>query len=286
MKSERMKKNLAFQKGGRGAFSLVEVLVAMAVFLFMAVMVASITDGVSRIVGQSQRRMSVDGGARQSLSRISADFSRAIIRSDLPFRIEKKSGNDGLMFFAAAEGYSAGRGITMLGYQVASEGLQRGAEAKTWTSNGSSALSFTSVTNAAASSSYLSIDSANYEILESDIFRMELAFLMGNGTIKSTVGTNASGSTTYIASLASTARTASSNAIRAVIVTVAAVDSRARALMSPSEYSQLADKFIDPLPGSDPLTTWQENFTNSAVVLSQPAREGIRIYQRYIYIEN
>jgi type II secretory pathway pseudopilin PulG len=280
-----MKKNLAFQKGGRGAFSLVEVLVAMAVFLFMAVMVASITDGVSRIVGQSQRRMSVDGGARQSLSRISADFSRAIIRSDLPFRIEKKSGNDGLMFFAAAEGYSAGRGITMLGYQVASEGLQRGAEAKTWTSNGSSALSFTSVTNATVSSSYLSIDSANYEILESDIFRMEFAFLMGNGTINGAVGTN-SGSTTYIANFASTARTASSNAIRAVIVTVAAVDSRARLLMSPSEYGQLADKFSDPLPGSDPLTTWQENFTNSAVVLSQPAREGIRIYQRYIYIEN
>ena len=280
-----MKENLAFQKGGKGAFSLVEVLVAMAIFLFMAVMVASITGGVSRIAGQSQRRMSVDGGVRQSLSRISADFSRAIIRSDLPFRIEKKSGNDGLMFFAAAEGYSAGRGITMLGYQVTNASLQRGAEATTWTSNGSSALSFTSVANAAASSSYLSIDSANYEILEPDIFRMEVAFLMGDGTIKSTVGTNA-GSTTYIASFASTARTASSDAIRAVIVTVAAVDSRARALMTPSEYSQLADNFSDATAGSDPLTAWKGYLTNSPVVLPQPVREGIRIYQRYIYIDN
>ena len=280
-----MKKNLAFQKRGRGAFSLVEVLVAMAIFLFMAVMVASITGGVSRITGQSQRRMSVDGGVRQSLSRISADFSRAIIRSDLPFRIEKKSGNDGLMFFAAAEGYSAGRGITMLGYQVANESLQRGAEAMTWTSNGSSALSFTSLANAAASSSYLSIDSANYEILEPDIFRMEVAFLMGDGVIKSTVGTNA-GSTTYIASFASTARTVSSDAIRAVIVTVAAVDSRARALMTPSEYGQLADNFSDATAGSDPLTSWKGYLTNSPVVLPQPVREGIRIYQRYIYIDN
>jgi type II secretory pathway pseudopilin PulG len=280
-----MKKNLAFQKGGRGAFSLVEVLVAMAVFLFMAVMVASITGGVSQIAGQSQRRMSVDGGVRQSLSRISADFSRAIIRNDLPFRIEKKPGNDSLIFLAAAEGYSAGRGITMLGYQVANESLQRGAEATTWTSNGSSALSFTSVTNAAASSSYLTIDSANYEILEPDIFRMEVAFLMGDGTIQSTVGTNA-GSTTYIASFASTPRTASSNAIRAVIVTVAAVDSRARKLMTPSEYSQLADNFSDATVGSDPLTAWKGYLTNSPVVLTQQFREGIRIYQRYIYIDN
>lgn len=280
-----MKKNLSFQKGGRGAFSLVEVLVAMAVFLFMAVMVASITGGVSQIAGQSQRRMSVDGGVRQSLSRISADFSRAIIRSDLPFRIEKKPGNDSLIFLAAAEGYSAGRGITMLGYQVANESLQRGAEATTWTSNGSSALSFTSVTNAAASSSYLTIDSANYEILEPDIFRMEVAFLMGDGTIQSTVGTNA-GSTTYIASFASTPRTASSNAIRAVIVTVAAVDSRARKLMTPSEYSQLADNFSDATVGSDPLTAWKGYLTNSPVVLPQQFREGIRIYQRYIYIDN
>jgi len=257
----------------------------MAIFLFMAVMVASITGGVTRIAGQSQRRMSVDGGVRQSLSRISADFSRAIIRSDLPFRIEKKSGNDGLIFPAASEGYSAGRGITMLGYQVTNASLQRGAEATTWTSSGASALSFTSVTNAVSSNSYLSISSANYEILESDIFRMEVAFLMGDGSIKSTVGTNAGG-TTYIASFASTARTASSDAIRAVIVTVAAVDSRARALMTPSEYSQLADKFSDATPGSDPLTTWKGYLTNSAVVLSQPVREGIRIYQRYIYIGN
>jgi prepilin-type N-terminal cleavage/methylation domain-containing protein len=280
-----MKKNLAFQKGGRGAFSLVEVLVAMAIFLFMAVLVASITGGVSQVAGQSQRRMSVDGGVRQSLSRISSDFSRAIIRNDLPFRIEKKSGNDGLMFFAAAEGYSAGRGITMLGYQVTNESLQRGAEATTWTSNGASALSFTSVTNAVSSNSYLSIDSSNYEILEPDIFRMEVAFLMGDGVITNTVGTNA-GSTTYIASFASTARTASSNAIRAVIVTVAAVDSRARALMTPSEYSQLANNFSDATAGSDPLTAWKGYLTNSAVVLPQPVREGIRIYQRYIYIDN
>jgi len=280
-----MKKNLAFQKGGRGAFSLVEVLVAMAVFLFMAVMVASITGGVSRITGQSQRRMSVDGGVRQSLSRISADFSRAIIRSDLPFRIEKKSGNDSLNFLAAAEGYSAGRGITMLGYQVTNASLQRGAEATTWTSSGASALSFTSVTNAVSSNSYLSISSANYEILESDIFRMEVAFLMGDGSIKSTVGTNAGG-TTYIASFASTARTASSDAIRAVIVTVAAVDSRARELVPPSEYSQLANIFSDATPGSDVLTAWKENLKNSISGMHQAARENVRIYQRYIYIDN
>jgi len=280
-----MKKNLAFQKGGRGAFSLVEVLVAMAVFLFMAVMVASITGGVSRIAGQSQRRMSVDGSVRQSLSRISADFSRAIIRSDLPFRIEKKSGNDSLIFLAAAEGYSSGRGITMLGYQVANATLQRGAEATTWTSNGASALSFTSVANAATSKSYLSISSANYEILESDIFRMEIAFLMGDGSIKSTVGTNAGG-TSYIASFASTARTVSSDAIRAVIVTVAAVDSRARELVPPSEYSQLANIFSDATPGSDVWTAWKENLKNSISGMHQAARENVRIYQRYIYIDN
>jgi prepilin-type N-terminal cleavage/methylation domain-containing protein len=280
-----MKKNLAFQKGGRGAFSLVEVLVAMAIFLFMAVLVASITGGVSQVAGQSQRRMSVDGGVRQSLSRISADFSRAIIRSDLPFRIEKKPGNDSLIFLAAAEGYSTGRGITMLGYQVANESLQRGAEATTWTSNGSSALSFTSVANAAASSGYLSIDSANFEILEPDIFRMEVAFLMGDGTIQSAVGTNAD-STTYIANFASTARTVSSDAIRAVIVTVAAVDSRARKVMTSSEYSQLADKFSDATPGSDPLTSWKGYLANSASGMPQAARETVRIYQRYIYIDN
>jgi hypothetical protein len=56
--------------------------------------------------------------------------------------------------------------------------------------------------------------------------------------------------------------------------------------MTPSEYSQLADKFRDATPGSDPLTLWTDDFKNSASGMPQAAREGIRIYQRYIYIDN
>jgi hypothetical protein len=56
--------------------------------------------------------------------------------------------------------------------------------------------------------------------------------------------------------------------------------------MNSSEYSQLADKFSDATPGSDPLTSCKGYLANSASGMPQAARDTVRIYQRYIYIDN
>ena len=274
-----MKAGISYRSPADGAFTILEMLVAMAVFLLMALMVVGLIDGTMRITSQSQRRISADAGTRQALDRMTADFSHAIVRADLPFRIEKNDGNDSITFFAHAEGYTNGRGISMVGYRVMSNSLQRGAEAIPWTGNTN--MMFTTLSNALTNTKYLTISDTNYETVAPDVFRFELAFLMGNGVLSNAVGTN-SGST-YVASMASSPRASTTNTIRGVIVGAAALDARARKMLPSTNTAQeLMGQFPDATSGNQILTGWDCTSTN----LRQPVRESLRIYQRTLLLNN
>jgi type II secretory pathway component PulJ len=276
-------KGRSYSKGpADSGFSILEILVAMAVLMLMALMVVGLVDGTMRITSQSQRRISADAGTRQALDRMSADFARAIVRSDLPIRIEKEAGNDSITFFAQADGYTAGRGISKIGYRVANNSLQRGAESTGWTNN---AMGFTTLSIALADPNYLTIADSNFETIATDVFRLEFAFLMGDGTITNAVGTNTG--STYVASMATSPRSATTNTIRAVIVGIATLDARARRMLpSTNTVQELMGQFPDATSGSaiehDILTGW--DCTNAA--LPQPVRESLRINQRQIRINN
>ncbi len=266
------------QVSTQGAFSILEILVAMAITLLMAVMVVSLVDGTVQVTSQSQQRISAEAGARQALDRMSADFSRAIVRSDLPFRIGKNNGNDSITFFAQADGYTAGRGISMIGYRVTNNSLQRGAQSTQWTSN---EITFTTLSNALADPGYLAIDESNFETISTEVFRLEFAFLMGNGTVTNAVGTN-SGSR-YVASLAPSEQASPQDTLRAVIVGMATLDARARKLLpSTNAMEEMAGLFPDASSTNEVLTGWEGILSDPD--LPQSARQSLRINQRTIMI--
>ena len=193
------------------------------------------------------------------------------MRADLPFRIDKNDGNDSITFFAQAEGYTPGRGISMIGYRVMSNSLQRGAEATGWTNN---VLGFTTLSNAATNTDYLKIDDANFETVATDVFRLEFAFLMGDGKLSNAVGTTN-------VSVASSPRASTINSIRGVIVGVAALDARARNALTTGPV------LPDAASGrttNDILTGWDAPITDTS--LPQPVRESLRIYQRTLLLNN
>ena len=252
-----MKAGISHRSPADGAFTILEMLVAMAVFLLMALMVVGLIDGTMRITSQSQRRISADAGTRQALDRMTADFSHAIVRADLPIRIEKNAGNDNITFFAQAEGYTNGRGISMIGYRVTNNVIE-----------------FTTLSKAATNTDYLRIDDTNYETVATDVFRLEFAFLMGDGKLSNAVGTTN-------VSVASSPRASTINSIRGVIVGVAALDARARNALTTGPV------LPDAASGrttNDILTGWDAPITDTS--LPQPVRESLRIYQRTLLLNN
>jgi|GEM_PF-2805497 len=271
-----------------GGFTLIELMVAMAVFVMMALLLVGLTEGTMRVTGQSQRRISADAGARQVLDRISADVARAIVRVDLPFRVDKTAGNDGISFLANVDGYTAGRGMSVISYNGSNGTLQRGVDATSWT-NGSDeidVMEFTSVATAAATAGYLEVPGTNYELIAKDVFRLEIAFLMGDGTIKADIGTAANG-TSRVGSLASSSGTPASDTIKAVIIGIASIDERAREALGTAGVAALQGAFPDVSAGQkDLIETWDGYALDSRVADSPLVRESIRVYQRYIPISN
>jgi len=191
--------SLPHGKSFSAGFSLVELLVAIAVFLLVAITVVSIADSTAKLSSLSSSRMAADATARQALDRMSADFSHAILRPELPDRIEKLSGNDRLVFYVRTDSYnpSHDRGISTVAYEVQNFMLMRGVDGFTWTDGGGSQLSFAGLTWPTGETSFIedrnaaaarlpqidSSDEEKFEVLSTGVFRFEFCFLLKDGTL-------------------------------------------------------------------------------------------------------
>lgn len=267
-----------------GGFTLIELMVAMAVFSMMAVLLVGLADGTMRVAAQSQRLIGGEAGARQALDRISADVARAIVRDDLPFRVDKAAGNDGISFLANVVGYTEGRGMSALSFQCVDGTLQRGVDATSWT-NGTGAMKFASVATAAGTAGYLEVPSTNYEVIAKDVFRLEIAFLMGDGTIQTDIG-SAAANGSRVGSLASSSGTDPSDTIKAIVIGIACIDGRARESLGANGLASLQGAFPDAKAGMDLIEAWDGYSTSSQVAGMPAARESLHVYQRYIPINN
>jgi len=258
-------------------FSLLEVLVATAVLALVAVAVAAIASGTAQITSLSQKRMAADATARQALDRIGTDFSSAILRGDLKREINDSLGNDEIAFYARTDGYVGNRGISEVHYRINDEDqLERGVQGFAWNEEGQvPSLRF----NAPAVGEASTISDEDFEIISSDVFRFEVAFLMGDGSIW-----------TNVPGLSAGADSDPAHNVAAVIVAIAALNQNARDLLS-GGITELQNEFPDAINSSTPggediLSLWVpvvENIRSNEDV-PRPVREGLRIYQRYFYL--
>ncbi len=254
----------------QAAFTLVELLAGMTILVIIMVLITRMVHNTARLTSASQGVIQADAGGREALDRIAFDLGRLILREDLPQQIGKAVGNDSLSFYAQAEGYAGDRGISRLGFRVFNGQLQRGAEGCFWSGGGTQpVVQFRAPTLPA-------VPAADFETLAPSVFRIELAFLMQDGTYQS----------------ARTALQGSSAAarVRAVVVAVATLEPRLRQRMS-GPIDGLAALFPDAQDGADILSLWKPLLSAPQFATAtaddpypQAVRAGVRVYQRTIYL--
>lgn len=268
----------------RDAFSLVELLVAAAVLVLVAFVLLSMADSTARITRISNLRMGADAGSREALDRLGADFSSALMRGDLPDYVEKLSGNDRLVFHSQVGGYGGDRGVSRVSYLMFDHpvvtndidiGLLRAAEGAAWDS-GTNSLAFG--TNAISTAT----DASKLEVAASDIFRFEVAFLMGDGRIRPTSQSPGAGANEWL--LPSDDSTPPDQRVTALIIGVAALDAKSRALLPAGGMDDLVTMFPDAGSGpGDLLSQWKN--IDGGTNLPPPVRNAVRIYQRYFDLQ-
>ena len=264
-------------------FTLAELLVAVSVVALLVVLVARLVDHASKLTTLGHKRMDTDEQARQLLDRLTVDFAQMMRRSDVDYYIKSsansETGNDQIAFYAMTPGYYPSSGsqspISLVAYRInAQNKLERMSKGLVWNAVSPSdapivflPLRISSTWPAATGSA----SDTDYELVGSQIFRFEYAYLLNDGSISDTPWLPSAGHSAVDGM----------RDVTAIDVFIATIDSKARALVTDTQIGTLASTMNDFNPSMAPgqlFSQWQ-SAVNSAV-LPRPVTQGVRLYER------
>ena len=293
------------KKGTTGsvAFTLVEVLVAEAVFLILMLVVVQLIFGVIQTAAAQKKRMDSLDDARQSLDRLSLDWAGRVRRTDIlgafgrQTATAQNSANAQISFLTQAQAYSGSRHLSWVTYGVTNvtqvnQGSQptttpamvRGIIGYNWSSSDTaSGTAATSLTFPAGASAPSITGTPTVESLANTVFRVEYCFLQ---RVPATVppATTTSAFTTNSLSL-------NSSSLVGVVVAVAALDQQSRQLLTQTQLVALGNALPAVSDGQSPQAVWTTSinngtFASSAAAAGVPASvaSAVRIFQRVLYL--
>jgi prepilin-type N-terminal cleavage/methylation domain-containing protein len=289
----------------RSGFTLVEVLVAIAILALLVALLSQILGAGIASVVSGRGRLDADAAARAVLDRIGRDLDQMVVREDADVYLDKQPGNDRLYFFAEAPGFSGATNapsganpVSLVGYRVNAEyQLERLGKALSWDGDAASpdpsmrfltfppalpAAPLDASTISAAASPYASILStdANYDVLGEEVFRFEISYLLTDGTNSASPVLGAAADPGY-----------GPRDIAGIVVSLAVLDLRSQKLAAGGDLTNAISALDDSnpaAPASLPAEQWRQEvhtttFASSAG-LPQKAAGQVRVYQRLFYL--
>lgn len=293
------------------AFTLTELLIAMAVLTMLTVFVAQVVNSATIVTTNSRKHMDADSQARLVFNRMAGDFGKMLRRSDVDYLFSKQAGNDKMFFYSEAPAYYDGgsssfkprSSVALVGYRInADQQFERLGKLLSW--GGSAATQPGSVVfltrpvptvavpnpgplpatllennwavTLGSAPSYDGIDD-DYHVLAGEACRLEFCFLLKDGKY---AFDPAGGAATDIHSL---------DDVRAIVVTLVVLDAASQKI---ADMSKVCAAFTDPTP--DDLTAdppvlmaerWRRHLLSGDFAqttgIPQAAASQIRIYERH-----
>ncbi len=318
------------------SFTLVEILVAMAVAVLLFAMLAQVLSLASRALNDDRRRMDAWDQARGVFDRIGFDWNGRVRSPQVPSFVVKNgtNGNDVMVLISATPSTTGDRLFSVVQYEIDATdadtktlALQRGSLgfwSSTYSSSGGppsgtvtnlsnlfQPSGFFSTASSSAPfgfpSSYASSTVTNlFQPLGDEVFAVSLAFLTSGYTNSSgaweppgiyalppKLPVNPNWTNAWPAATTSTPNTVvdlTSTNIVAMVVGVAVLDAASRNLMSASQFSEMADKFVNiPTTSTNtPAVYWQQNILGiPGFYLNPPTKayQAVKVYQRFYYAQ-
>jgi hypothetical protein len=306
------------QVRSRAGFTLAEMLVATVVLIVIVLFVTQLVNHAAIIVGQATKHMDTEANVRPFFDRLAVDIDQMVKRTDVSYYLRNLSSsstdiNDRMAFFSSAPGYyndnslSYNSKYSLVAYRVNADptsasfnkaermakGLQLNGGYNT-DQNSAPGLpllfldstfattidnQWPAATKASPDPNYYSSDPyQKYELIGPQVFRFEYYYL--TSTSPATLVASPAGWTS--------ANTIKITDIAAIVVAVAAIDPQSRKLLSETNVGGIAralPKFTSGSPGAL-LAQWQNVLNTDPTInaLPRPALQGIRLYERYFYL--
>ena len=266
-------------------FTLVELLVAIAVVAILMAAVIGILSDATLVTTQSRKHMDADGQARMIFDRMGEDFAGMFKRRDVDYLFAKSTGNDTLYFYSDAPALAGTtsaypNSTALIGYRISTSfQLERMGSGLVWGGappNGVDFLTYplTPTSNPPSPDlnstfmnpvwSTLGTESDFYRVLGDAVFRLEYCFLLKplkqpNGEMSPACYSNlayrtaAQGASPDPLTLYAPGSTPTTlyglgvTNVQAIVVTMALLDAASRKLVSASTVQSLADALPDSL---------------------------------------
>lgn len=296
------------------AFSLIELLVAMAVMALVLVLALQVLSNTGAAIKTADNQRGAGTAARVALDRFASDFSTAMLTggasaiastnpsgSIIRFICLSRARDDGTT--TIPRGAVVGYGVnpiteTLGGQSVTYDALERGDGRAAFSGTGSSLAEIFAQLSQSPPTGV--IPDANWAPLGSGIVRFHISYVLDDGTIVQTPPTFemvspqtdarvgflnglSLGGFTAVAfapqNAPSTGRPLAGRYVKSLLVAVAAVEPEALATASPAQRNEIQTKLGTPTGSQTPLSLWQNNLGE---LTFPPLRQSIRIFQRTI----
>jgi prepilin-type N-terminal cleavage/methylation domain-containing protein len=277
-----------------GGFTLVELLVSIAVLVVLILFVSGLFSSASVIITSANKRMDADAQLRPLFDRMAVDFAQMLKRSDLDYYVKSSAnsepGNDQIAFYSAVAGYYPSTGsqspVSVVSYRINStlgsitfKKLERMAKGLVW--NGVSAsdtpIVFLPLSIGRTWPAATNGDSdPDYELIAPSVFRFEYFYLLKSGVLSDNPWETSTG---HISA-------AGMQDVAAICICIAMVDPKSRVLLSDSQLTTLVERlpdFSSSMGPGDLLNEWQTALDGTRDI-PRPAVSAVRIYQRFFYL--
>ena len=279
-------------------FTLAELLVSMGVLVMLTLLATQLLNSAAKIITLGHKQMDADSQARELFDRMAIDFAQMVRRSDVDYYLKssttandctlctRQRGNDQIAFYSTVPGWSAITGaqqspVSIIGYRIhvsadtVSNRMERLGEALVWngaTSDTRSDGKPASVIFWAPLNPWASVTNSPFDIIGHDVFRFEYRYLLKNGDLSATPWY----ATSSVRGLQD---------VSAIIVNIAVIDPKSRALLSNSDLAALAEDLAD-YGGQSPgglLAAWRASVDGNTT-LPRTALSSVRLYERSFYL--
>ena len=297
------------------AFTLLELLTAMAVLALLLIVIAKLLDSTAKVAVMGDKKVDADAQARSLLDRMAFDFSKMVKRKDVDYFLKQpgntqtgngqKAVNDQIAFFCELAGYYPSGNSTMqstvslAGYRVGADAaspalnrMQRLGKGLLW--NGASStdaplvvlpLTIGGIWPAATSASATDPD---YEMVGPHVFRFEYFYLLKGQT---PAGAQAlapvPSDKPWDSRISGHVSADGLRDVAAIAVVIGVIDPKSRALISETQLADLIGNMPDYsnfLAAGDLVAKWQAAVDSSQI--PRAAAAGIRIYQRTFFLDS
>lgn len=266
------------------AFTLVEMVAAVAVLTLLLALILSIVDSASKVADTAFRGGDSSEEATQILDRISADVAGMLIRPDVDQYYLNQAGNDEMFFYSQTPGYfgsttgsTAESPVSLIGYRISTTAnpalppkLERLVQGMTWDGQASALpfLTFPAATTANPTSppsanagtipvewsSAVTDADANPDTTTSywhtvgpQVFRFEIVYQLRNGSLTLTAPTPSAPPAQSTSSTQPAPPVAGSiNDTTGIIVAIALLDTKSRQIVSQKSWQGMINALKDP----------------------------------------